>query len=69
MSNTCNTHGKMRKHARKILVTKPEGNRSLARLRCRWENNIKKGLRDNTELTGFIWLKQGPVAGSCEHSR
>jgi hypothetical protein len=30
----------------KILVRKPEGNRSLRRHRCRWENNIRMDLRD-----------------------
>jgi hypothetical protein len=29
----------------KILVGKPEGNRSLRRSRRRWENNIKMDLR------------------------
>jgi hypothetical protein len=28
----------------RVLVGKPEGNRSLARRRCRWEDNIKMDL-------------------------
>jgi hypothetical protein len=28
-----------------MLVRKPEGNRPLGRLRCRWVDNIKMGLR------------------------
>jgi hypothetical protein len=34
------------RHAYKILVGKPEGKRPLGRLRRRWENNIKIGLRE-----------------------
>jgi hypothetical protein len=29
----------------RILVGKPEGNIPIGRPRCRWENNIKMGLR------------------------
>ena len=30
----------------KVLVRKPEGNRSLGRPRCRWEDNIKMDLQE-----------------------
>jgi hypothetical protein len=30
----------------RVLVGRPEGNRSLGRPRRRWENNIKKDLRE-----------------------
>jgi hypothetical protein len=33
-------------HAARILVGKPEGKRPLARLRSRWEDNIKMYLRE-----------------------
>jgi hypothetical protein len=32
-------------HAR-FLVGKPEGMRQLGRPRCRWENNIRRDLRE-----------------------
>jgi hypothetical protein len=34
------------RNACKILVGKPEGKRPLGRPRCRWEDNIKMGLRE-----------------------
>jgi hypothetical protein len=33
------------RNAYNILVRKPEGKRPPGRLRCRWENNIRMGLR------------------------
>jgi hypothetical protein len=35
-----------KKNAYRILVGKPEGKRSLGRLRRRWEDNIKMDLRE-----------------------
>jgi hypothetical protein len=35
-----------RRGACRILVRKPEGRRPLGRPRRRWEDNIKKGLRE-----------------------
>jgi hypothetical protein len=35
-----------KRNAYRILVGKPEGKRPLARLRRRWADNIKMGLRD-----------------------
>jgi len=43
--------GEMRK-AYNILVGKPEGKRPLGRPRYRWENNVRKGLRE-IELEDF----------------
>jgi hypothetical protein len=34
-----------RNHAYRILVGKPEGKRPLARPRCKWEGNIRIGLK------------------------
>jgi hypothetical protein len=41
MAKTCRMHGKMT-NAYKILVQKPEGKKSLGRLRCRWK--VIKGI-------------------------
>jgi hypothetical protein len=30
----------------RVLVGKPEGKRPLGRLRCRWEDNIKRDLQE-----------------------
>jgi hypothetical protein len=40
------TNHEERSPAYKILVGKPKGKRPLGRPRCRWEDNIKIGLRD-----------------------
>ena len=34
------------RNAYRVLVGKPEENRSLVTLRCRWEDNIKMDLRE-----------------------
>ena len=34
------------RNAYRILVGKPESKRPLGRPRCRWEDNIKRGLRE-----------------------
>jgi hypothetical protein len=34
-----------RRNAYRILVAKPEGNRTSRRLRCRWEDNMKLYIR------------------------
>jgi hypothetical protein len=45
MGGTSNTHGEKRK-ARRVLVGKPEGKRPLGIYRRKWEDNIKKDLRE-----------------------
>jgi hypothetical protein len=40
----------------KKSVGKPEGKRSLGNPRCRWENNIRMGVRGGRVWIGFIWL-------------
>ena len=44
MSGACNTHGE-RRGVHKVLVWKFKRKRPLGRLRRRWEDNIKMGLR------------------------
>jgi hypothetical protein len=48
-----------KRSAYRILVGKPEGERSITRPRCRLKNNIKMDLREiGWRLwTGFIWLR------------
>jgi hypothetical protein len=45
--------------AYRVLVGKPEGNRSLERRSFRWEDNIKMNL-DGMIFTGLILLRTGP---------
>ena len=50
MARACGMHGENR-NAYRVLVGKPEGTKLCARLRCRWEDNIKiclerNGMRD-----------------------
>jgi hypothetical protein len=40
----------------KVLVGKPEGNRSLGRPRRRWEDGIRTDLRE-TGLRGVDWIR------------
>jgi len=40
-----------------ILLAKPEGKRPLGRTRCRWEDNIRMGLREiGCEYVDWIHL-------------
>jgi hypothetical protein len=45
MGRICNTYGE-RRGAHGALVEKPEGRKPLGRPRRRWEDNIKKDLRE-----------------------
>jgi hypothetical protein len=58
-----------KRNAYRISVGKPEGKRPLGKSRRRREDNIKMDLKqDGLVRTGLIWLRIGPVEGSCEHS-
>jgi hypothetical protein len=46
-----------------IFVGKPEGKKTVGRLRRRWQEHIKM---DVWEI-GWESVRQGPVAGCCEH--
>jgi hypothetical protein len=46
----------------KALVGKPEGKRPLGRPRRRWEDGIRKDLREIC-LIGFDWLRTGTGGG------
>jgi hypothetical protein len=53
----------------RILVGKPEGQRSLGRRRYRWEDNIKmdfEGLGLGVELIHLAQKRDYSVADSCE---
>jgi transposase len=39
-----------------VLVGRPEGKRPLGRPRCRWEDNIKLGLKD-IGIDGANWIQ------------
>jgi len=43
------------KEVHRILVGKPEGNRTLGRPRCRWEDNIKMDLQE-MRCGGMDWI-------------
>jgi hypothetical protein len=45
----------------KLCSGKPEGQKSLGRLRCTWDNTIKMILKKYgvKMLAGFIWLRLG----------
>jgi hypothetical protein len=44
MGGACSTNGEEKKNACRLLVTKPEGRRPLARPRRRWLDNIRMDL-------------------------
>jgi hypothetical protein len=47
-----------------MFVGKPEGKRSLGRLRRRCEDNIRMDLRERgCEYVGFIWHRIGTSGG------
>jgi len=46
MARACGMHGKNR-NVYRVLVGKPGGMKQCARLRCRWEDNIKIHLERN----------------------
>jgi hypothetical protein len=48
----------------RVLVGKPEGKRTLGRLRRRWEDNIKMDLQDVGGVRGdWSWLRTGTGGG------
>ena len=40
------THMEQSRNAYRVLVGKPEGKRSIGKLRCKWKDNIKMDLRE-----------------------
>ena len=40
----------------RVLVGKPKGKRSLGRLRCRWEDNVKMDLQE-VGCWGMDWIR------------
>jgi hypothetical protein len=50
----------MNRKAYRILVGKPEGNRTLGTPRRRWVNNIKMNLRYNIRRNGTDWIDLAP---------
>jgi len=64
IGGACNTYGE-RRGVYRILVGKPEGKRSLVRLRNRCEDNIKMDLQEVgcRIWTGSNWLRTGTGGG------
>jgi hypothetical protein len=53
-----------KRNAYRILMRKPEWERTLGRPRRRWENNIKIDFREiECVRTGFIWFRIGTSRG------
>jgi hypothetical protein len=50
----------------KVLVWRPEGKRPLGRPRRRWENSIKRDIRE-IGIDGENWIRLGPVPSFCEY--
>jgi hypothetical protein len=48
-------------------VGKPEGQRSLGRPRCRWEDNSQMDLQD-VRCGGMDWIELAQVLGTCDCS-
>jgi hypothetical protein len=49
-----------------VLLGNPEGNRSLGRPRCRWEDGIRMDLKDidwRGWWSGFNWFRIGTRGG------
>jgi hypothetical protein len=44
------------RNALKILVTQPDGKRSVGKLRCRWEDNIKTEVKE-TGSEDVDWIQ------------
>jgi hypothetical protein len=55
VGRTCGTHGEGRSVYR-VLVWRPKGKRPLGRPRRRWEDNIKKDLRE-IGIAGASWIQ------------
>jgi hypothetical protein len=53
MGGTCSTHGTVT-----IQVTKPQGEKSLAKPRLKWEDNIKTDLRKIVKVVDWIKMAQ-----------
>jgi hypothetical protein len=59
MGRARSKHGEKR-DANRILVGKPEGKKSLGRLRRRWEDNIKLNPREKRMIWyGLDWYSSG----------
>jgi hypothetical protein len=64
MGRACITNGE-KMNAYRVLVGKPEGKRSLGRLRRRCEDNIKMDFIEIgcDGMGKFIWLRRGTSGG------
>jgi len=62
-------HTGKKKSEYRMLKVKPAGKRPFGTHRHRWEGNIKMDPKEigRKGMIGFIWLRTGSEAGSCEH--
>jgi hypothetical protein len=69
VGRACDTHGRGEKSVQGFCG-KASGERSLGRLRHRWENGIRMDLWDIGSGSGVhsVGLGWGPVASFCEYS-
>ena len=65
MGETCSAYGGEERRSR-FLVGKHESKRPLGRLRCRWEDNIKKDLPE-MECGGMDWFELAKDRGRWRH--
>jgi hypothetical protein len=57
VGGTCGTHGRGEgRDVYRVLIGKPQGKRPLGRLRRRWEDNMKKDLRE-IWIDGANWIR------------
>jgi hypothetical protein len=62
VGGTCGTHGGMERCLQGFLVGRPVGKRPLGRPRGRWDDNIKKDLREiGIDEANWIRLTQDRV--------
>jgi hypothetical protein len=47
----------------RVSISEPECRRPLEKPRCRWEDNIKMGLREVRWEIGSMWLRIGINGG------
>ena len=55
------------RHAQKAVVRNNEGKRLLGRPKCKWNDNIKIGVKNRMEIVNDILAHDRIVADTCAH--